>query len=356
MPVKLKLASRNSRSTFGGTVLRAALILVLAGAVIFACIFGVLYFKYQKVVDDRLASGPLFANTAQIYSGSKEVRTGQKLTAGSIARELKSAGYNTNPDLGTFQLSGDSIQIKPGAQSFHSTDGATIATEDGVVTSITAENGASLQGYKLEPQLITALSEDKGRVKRRLVKYDEIPPHMVQAVTSIEDRRFFEHGGVNYLRIIKCGVTDLVTGKKACGGSTLTQQLAKKLFLSPEKSYKRKMVELLITFQLEARFNKQQLFEMYVNEMNLGHRGSFEINGIGEASQAFFGKDFRQLDLAESSSAATSSSTPWSKPVPSPPPRPPAPRPSPSASPRRTWTRAKPPTSSISCTTSSSSA
>ena len=275
MPVKLKIGNRSkSRNTFGGTFLRGILILALAVSLIVACIFGVLYFKYQKVVDDRLASGPLFANSAQIYSGSREVRTGQHLTAGTIAHELKSAGYNSNNDLGTFQLSGDSIQIKPGPQSFHSTDGATIATEDGVVTSITAENGASLQGYKLEPQLITALSEDKGRVKRRLVKYDEIPPRMVEAVTSIEDRRFFEHGGVNYLRLIKCGVTDLVSGKKRCGGSTLTQQLAKNLFLSPEKSYKRKMIELLITFQLEARFNKQQLFEMYVNEMNLGHRGS----------------------------------------------------------------------------------
>ncbi|MBB5055577.1 penicillin-binding protein 1B [Granulicella aggregans] len=303
MPVKLKLGNR-TRKTFGGTILRGALIAVLGVAILFACIFGVLYFKYQKVVDDRLASGPLFANTAQIYSGSREVRPGQHLTAGTIARELKSAGYNGNPALGTFQLSGDSIQIKPGTESFHSTDGATIATEDGVVTSITAENGASLQGYKLEPQLITALSEDKGRVKRRLVKYDEIPPRMVEAVTSIEDRRFFEHGGVNYLRLIKCGVTDLVSGKKRCGGSTLTQQLAKNLFLSPEKSYKRKMIELLITFQLEARFNKQQLFEMYVNEMNLGHRGSFEINGVGEASQAFFGKDFKQLDLAECATLA----------------------------------------------------
>jgi penicillin-binding protein 1B len=305
MPVKLKLGNRSkSRSTFGGTLLRGVLLLALGCAILFACIFGVLYFKYQKVVDDRLASGPLFANSAQIYSGSREVRPGQHLTAGTIARELKSAGYNTNNDLGTFQLSGDSIQIKPGPQSFHSTDGATIATEDGVVTSITAENGASLQGYKLEPQLITALSEDKGRVKRRLVKYDEIPPHMVEAVTSIEDRRFFEHGGVNYLRLIKCGVTDVISGKKRCGGSTLTQQLAKNLFLSPEKSYKRKMIELLITFQLEARFNKQQLFEMYVNEMNLGHRGSFEINGVGEASQAFFGKDFKQLDLAECATLA----------------------------------------------------
>jgi len=305
MPVKLKLGNaRTSRRTFGGSVLRGVLVLALIGLVIFASVFGYFYFKYEKVVDDRLAAGPLFANTAQIYSGSKEVRTGQKLTAASIARELRAAGYNSNPDLGTYQLNGDVIQIKPGPQSFHSTDGATITTSDDTVQSITAENGAALEGYKLEPQLVTALSEDKGRIKRRIVTYKDIPPHMVQAVTSIEDRRFFEHGGINYARLAKCAFTDLVSGRKSCGGSTLTQQLAKNIFLSSEKSYKRKMIEFIITFQLEARFNKQQLFEMYVNEMNLGHRGSFEINGIGEAAQSFFGKDFKQLDLAECATLA----------------------------------------------------
>ena len=304
MPVKLKLGKSTNRNTFGGTIVRGLLVIALVCLLLFASVFGYFYFKYEKVVDDRLAAGPLFANTAQIYSGSKEVRTGQKLTAASIGRDLRAAGYNSNPELGTYQLTGDTIQIKPGTQSFHSTDGATITTTDDVVTSITAENGASLQGYKLEPLLITALSEDKGRVKRRLVSYKDIPPRMVQAVTSIEDRRFFEHGGINYLRLFKCAVTDFTSGQKRCGGSTLTQQLAKNIFLSSEKSYKRKMIEFIITFQLESRFNKQQLFEMYVNEMNLGHRGSFEINGIGEAAQSFFGKDFKQLDLAECATLA----------------------------------------------------
>jgi penicillin-binding protein 1B len=121
---------------------------------------------------------------------------------------------------------------------------------------------------------------------------------------AIEDRDFFNHGGVNYLRIAKCAVADLITHHKTCGGSTLTQQLAKNLFLSPEKRLKRKMIEVLITFQLEARFNKQQIFEMYANEMNLGHRGSYEINGVGEAAQAFFGKNLSQLDLAQCATLA----------------------------------------------------
>src|SRR5271163_61308 len=310
MPVKLKIASNANRpATLGFNLLRAALVLGLVCVLVFAGIFGYLYFKYQKFVDQRLAAGPLFANAAQIYAAPKEVRTGQKLSAASIAQDLSAAGYNTNSQLGTYRLSGNTIQIKPGPQSYHSTDGATITTGEGAdgepqVTAITAENGAALAAYELEPQLITALSTGKARTKRRVIPYSEIPPRVVQAVTAIEDRRFFEHGGVNYMRLIKCAVTDVATGHKGCGGSTLTQQLAKNIFLTPEKSYRRKIVELIITFQLEARFNKQQLFEMYANQMNLGHQGSFEINGVGEAAETFFGKDIHQLDLAQTATLA----------------------------------------------------
>ncbi len=83
------------------------------------------------------------------------------------------------------------------------------------------------------------------------------------------------------------------------GGSTLTMQLARGFFLSPERRIKRKLIEIVITFQLEHRFTKKQIFGMYANEINLGQRGSFSINGFGEAAQAYFGKDVRELDLAE---------------------------------------------------------
>jgi penicillin-binding protein 1B len=309
MPVKLKYGSKTSFAAKSKVVLhsrlfRIALIACLGVLVIGSFVFGYFYYHYQRVVDDRLASGPIFASVSQIYAASPQVRDGQKLSANAIAAELRQAGYNANPKLGTYQLNGDNIFIKPGPESFHNTDGATINTSDGVVQSITAENGVALSAYELEPQLITALSEDKNRTKRRLVTYQEIPPRLVQAIVAIEDRDFFNHGGVNYLRIAKCAVADLVTHHKTCGGSTLTQQLAKNLFLSPEKRLKRKMIEVLITFQLEARFNKQQIFEMYANEMNLGHRGSYEINGVGEAAQAFFGKNLSQLDLAQCATLA----------------------------------------------------
>src|SRR5260370_24947096 len=194
MPVKVKYGNSTKTSRFKQSLatrlVRTALIAALGLLLVGAAVFGYFYFKYQRVVDDRLAAGPIFASVSQIYAAPKEVRTGQKLTASSIARDLRQAGYNANRELGTFELTGDTIRIKPGPQSYHATDGATINTDGGEVQSITAENGVALRGYSLEPQLITSLSEDKNRTKRRLVSYSQIPPRMVQAVLAIADPAF----------------------------------------------------------------------------------------------------------------------------------------------------------------------
>ncbi len=288
-------------SILGHPVLRLFLLLIVAVLLIVG-IFSVYYYQHYKgIVDDRLAAGPLFAPVAQIYAAPREVRSGQSLTADEIAVDLRRAGYAANSQLGTYEMRGtDTIFIKPGPQSYHSTDGATIVTTSGTVQSITAENGAQLAAYQLEPQLITALSEDKNRTKRRLVTFNEIPNQLVQAVTSIEDRRFFEHGGVDYHSMLGWACHDLRGDRRfSGGGSTLTMQLSRGIFLSPERRLKRKLIEILITFHLENRFTKQQIFEMYANQISLGQRGSFAINGFGEAAQAYFGKDLRQLDLSQ---------------------------------------------------------
>ncbi len=300
MPVRVKYGK--PRRSFLWRALRLVLALVLLLAVAGGITFAVEYRQYAGLVDERLAQGPLFASTAQIYAAPQEVRPGQHLSAETIAAILRRAGYGddgqSNP-MGHYALSGEEISVKPGPQSYLAADGATISAPDGVVQTITADNGAALSAYKLEPQLITALSEDKNRTKRRMVTYDQIPARMVQAVLAIEDRRFFEHSGVNYVRTFKCAVQDVLSHHMGCGGSTLTQQLARGFFLTPEKTYKRKIAEIMITYQLEDRFSKQQIFEMYANQINLGQRGSFAVNGFGEAAQAYFGKNLKQLNLAE---------------------------------------------------------
>ena len=303
MAIKIKLAMPTGTHPWAMLALRVALLgVAVAGVAVFG-VFWFYYFKYEGIVDARLKQ-PLFAQTAKIYAAPREVRAGQKLGIQLIANELRQAGYTsdeaakTSP-LGTYSETGQSIVVRPGPQSYHSEDSATILVSKGAVQSITDEHGQPLASYELEPLLITGLS-DANRIKRRLVTYDELPPNLVHAVVAIEDRRFFDHGGVDFIRMIGALRNDLTPGHHYVeGGSTLTMQLARGFFLTPERRIKRKLKEIVITFQLEHRFTKKQIFEMYANQINLGQRGSFSINGFGEAAQAYFGKDVRELNLAE---------------------------------------------------------
>ena len=309
MPLKVKLEKPKVRLSWPKFsmsswllrgVIAAVLLLGLAGFVTLTYIYN----KYARIVDDRLKE-PLFANTAKIFAAPREVRPGQKLTAHLIASELRQAGYTVDglshpSQMGTFTESDGSITVHPGAQSYHAPDSATIYTSAGEVESIKDEHGQSLGSYELEPLLITGLSEDANRTKRRLLTYDEIPPNLVQAVLAIEDRKFFEHGGVNYFSILSWGWHDLIGDRKHRGGaSTLTMQLAKLLFVADTGTIKYKVTQILVAIHLEHRFTKKQIFEAYANQINLGQRGSFSIDGFGEAAQAYFGKDVRQLDLSE---------------------------------------------------------
>jgi penicillin-binding protein 1B len=304
MALKIKFAKPVSKHPIVTVI---ALVVLGVGTVVALTgfsIFGYFYIKYHSIVDARLKQ-PLFEDTAKIYAAPREVRPGQKLTVRLIANELRAAGYSTDGSpqvspLGTFSESNGGITVHPGPQSYHAPDSATIHVDKGEVDSISDDHGQPLTSYELEPLLITGLSEDKNRTKRRLLTYDEIPSNLVNAVVAIEDRRFFDHGGVDYYRLMGALYNDLTPGHRWTeGGSTLTMQLARGFFLSPERKLMRKIAEIAITFQLEHRFTKQQIFQMYANEINLGQHGSFSIDGFGEASEAYFGKDVRQLNLAE---------------------------------------------------------
>ena len=210
-------------------------------------------------MDERLKQ-PIFANTAKIYAAPREVRPGQKLTVHWIANELREAGYTGDgaaqpSPLGTYSEGVQQITVQPGPQSYHAPDSATIHVSGGVVDSITDAHGQQLSSYELEPLLITGLSEGAQRTKRRLLTYDEIPPNLVHAVIAIEDRRFFEHSGIDYWRILGAMRNDIFhLHRYEEGASTLTQQLARGFFLTPERTYSRKMREAVISIILEHRF------------------------------------------------------------------------------------------------------
>ena len=304
MALKIRIAHNTNRRSlvnrlllFGGAVVALTLLVGF-------CIFEYTYFRYRGIVDQRFEQ-PVFVDTAKIYAAPRELRPEQKLTVNLIASELRAAGYtevgaSPQSELGTYKMSAQSITVYPGPQSYHAPDSATIHLSGGVVESITDDRGESLSSYELEPQLITGLSEDASRTKRRLITYDEIPANLVNAVVAIEDRRFFEHNGVDYYRLIGSVLNDISPRHRYMeGGSTLTMQLAKMFFLTPERTFKRKFLQVVITFQLENRFTKKQIFQMYANEVPLGQRGSFSIDGFGEAAQDYFGKDVQHLSLSE---------------------------------------------------------
>ncbi len=281
-------------------VLRAALILFILGALALGGFFSYFYIKYDRIIAQRFRT-PVFTNAAKIYAQPRTLHDGEKADAREIASALRRAGYSEKDGdsrLGTFHLIAGGIEITPGPESYHSPEPARIAIHEGRIDTITSQ-GNDLAAYELEPQLVTALFAAEGRSKRELVKYSEIPKVMVDATMAIEDRRFFEHSGVNFIRMAEAFWIDVTRQRHEQGGSTITMQLSRGFFLTPEKTVRRKLTEMLIAEELEQKFSKQQIFEFYANWVNLGQRGSFAISGFAEASHAYFNKDLKDITLPE---------------------------------------------------------
>ena len=280
-------------------MIRGALSLFVVLAVIASAVFSYLYIKYDRIIDRRFQGG-VFSNSAKLYAIPQTVRIGEPMSAKEIAAQLQRAGYqeSSGSPMGSYRLLNSGIEIRPGPQSYHSPEAATIRIADGRVDSITGKSG-ELEAYELEPQMIAALFDAEQRSKRQVVKYDQLPRVLVDAVLAIEDRRFFQHSGVNFLRMIEAGWVDLTHERHEQGGSTITMQLSRGFFLTPEKTVKRKLVEMLIAEEMEQKFSKQQIFEFYANWVDLGQRGSFAISGFAEASRAYFNKDLKDITLPE---------------------------------------------------------
>jgi penicillin-binding protein 1B len=206
--------------------------------------------------------------------------------------------------MGWFRLERSEIEIFPGPESYFDQEAGVIKFAGRKISQIVSLQDNTVRSqFQLEPQLITNLF-DRNREKRRLVKFADIPEILIQAVTSAEDKRFFQHPGLDPFGIIRAAYVDLRERRKDQGASTLTQQLARGLWLNPHKNFRRKLAELLITLELEQKLSKQEIFEYYANQIYLGRRGTFSIHGFGEAAEAYFGKDLRQLTLPEAATLA----------------------------------------------------
>jgi penicillin-binding protein 1B len=284
---------------------KAVLAVVLLLAIAFVAVFSYTWVKYSKLINAKLGAGP-FANTSMLFAAPTLLSIGDEATPEQIATELHRGGYtesSRNP-LGYYTLGHDEIDVYPGPDSMFDPEGGVIKFGAGKVTQIISlrDNTPRTQ-YQLEPDLISNLF-DKNREKRRLVRFQEIPPVLVDAVISIEDKRFFQHSGFDPFRIIKAAFVDIRSMRNKEGASTLSQQLARGFWLTRDKTWGRKLAEVIITLQLEQRLTKQQIFEYYANQVDLGRRGSFGIRGFGEAAEAYFGKNISRLTIPEAATIA----------------------------------------------------
>ncbi len=264
--------------------------------------------SFTLYLDFRVRSefeGRRFALPARIYARPLELHAGLRVSQASIVEELRQAGYRTarrEGETGWFVREHDGLEIA--LRPFVFWDGTRparrirVAFENGTVTSVRDARGRDLPLVRMEPLPIggfyPANNED-----RVLVRLAEVPKHLVQALLATEDRNFHSHHGVDPRGIARALVSFL-RGRGLQGGSTLTQQLVKNFFLTPERTVRRKVTELFMAVLLELHYDKNEILETYLNEIYLGQDRDRAIHGIGLASLHYFGKQVEYLTLAES--------------------------------------------------------
>jgi penicillin-binding protein 1B len=274
------------------------------GCLVLATIFWV---SYGHMIDRRLVGEQ--RPIPRIFARPFELRPGQGLSPLQLEQRLNDVGYaeRVRPDApGQFSIAGNVIVFTPRPTTRQPPAPVRVefskSATSPVVAKLTAVGGGPIPRVLLEPPLLTAFAPGE---KRRYTPLGSLPRWMIDAVVAIEDRRFFEHPGVDPIGAVGALITNLRGTKPyLVGGSTLTQQIVKNTFLTPAKTYARKLQEQFMALVLESRFTKNQILELYLNDVTLGQRGPFEIHGVAEAARIFFGKDVSNLTLPEAATIA----------------------------------------------------
>jgi len=260
------------------------------------------YVQFGRMVKQHL-TGQIFQNTSRVYSAPERIYTGEAFKEAELEQFLMRAGYQESDvpgSPGQYIVSGTSLEIKPSQDSyFKGTNAVRVDFSGPYISRITQLPGGAQEDFAdIEPELITNLF-DSAREKRRVERFDDLPKNLVNAVLAAEDKRFYEHGPLDLVRVVGAAFYDLSRGQRAQGASTIDMQVARSFFFTTKRIWSRKLKEVLMAFEIDQRFSKQQIFELYANEIYLGNRGSFSIRGFGEAANAYFGKDVRDLSLGE---------------------------------------------------------
>ncbi|HVN36665.1 MAG TPA: PBP1A family penicillin-binding protein [Myxococcota bacterium] len=244
---------------------------------------------------------------SRVYSRPLSLRVGATLDAAALEDQLRGAGYRRASEPqhpGEYARAGRrfTIDLRPFADAAGEEPGGVARVRiggDGQVESLVDAAGEPLSERRVEGAAIGAFYPESGR-DREPVRLDALPAHLVDAVLAIEDQRFFQHAGLDLRRTIGAMLSNLRAGHVVEGGSTLTQQLAKNLYLGRERTLWRKLQELPLALLLEWRLDKREILEAYCNEVYLGQAGGVAIHGIASAARHYFGVRPEQLTLAQS--------------------------------------------------------
>jgi len=308
-------------------------------ALVATAMLGYTYARFSSLIDSRLHDQRERV-LPRVYGRPMELRRGQALGERQLVDRLNDLGYAERPrpeKPGEFAVSDNTVTLRPrsgagAGKAFRATFRKPLALKPGAspppggldrLERLDVVGGGPRESLTLEAPLLTSLMSGD-REKRRQVRLGQIPPHVVNAVLSIEDRRFYEHPGVDPIRMVGALVTNVAGDKPyLVGGSTITQQLVRNVFLADVmakplersrsslipalpslESWRRKLTEQFMALVLERRASKDDILEFYLNEVYLGQRGSFAIHGVAEGARLFFGKDVANLTLAEAATIA----------------------------------------------------
>ena len=284
---------------------------VVLTLVLFSGIVSYFYVSFSRMIDARM-HGEFQRTDPRVFARPFAVRRGQRITLLQTIDRLNELGYAQRPRAqmpGEFAIGRDALAVVPRAgerrgQVVRLVYAASKTGTGGLINIELPAKKQSTDALGFDAPLITALVSE-GREKRRDVPLAAIPSHMIRAVVAIEDRRFYDHPGIDIIGTTRAVLTNIFgTRKYLSGGSTITQQLVRNTFLTQEKSLKRKFTEWFMSIALERRLTKDQILELYLNDVWLGQRGSFAIHGVPEAARLFFAKDVSNLNLVEAATIA----------------------------------------------------
>src|SRR5919108_2874248 len=262
---------------------------------------------FTLYLDIRVRSefeGRRFALPARIYARPLELHQGLRIAQADVEDELRQLGYREAPpegEAGWFSKKDNQLEVA--LRPFTFWDGrqpakrVSVSFEQGKVAALRDAGGAELALARLEPLPIGGIYP-AGNEDRVLVRLNQVPQPLLRELIATEDRNYYTHHGFDPRAIARAVLS--LRSERVQGGSTITQQLVKNFFLTPERTLRRKFTELLMAVLLEIHYDKNEILETYLNEIYFGQDRDRAIHGIGLAAQFYFGKDVQYLTPAES--------------------------------------------------------